>query len=207
MWFKWKDDPARKDLKIDGDDPDHITWIYDHALARAKEFGIEGVTYKLTQGVVKRIIPAIASTNAIIAASCANEAYKIATNCAGWLDNWMMYNGGDSVYSSTTPYEKSADCMVCSGALILKVEKEMTVLQLVDHLIKDTERFADITEPSLSLSKEDGNLSFIYTTGFLASTTTQFHHQKLHDLISDGDQIVVMNKGCANKFITIVWKK
>lgn len=57
------------DKKMDTDDPEHIGWLYGVAAARAKEFKIEGVTWALTQGVVKNIIPAIASTNAIIAGS------------------------------------------------------------------------------------------------------------------------------------------
>jgi hypothetical protein len=59
------------DEKVDGDDPNHLKWIYETALARAKEFSITGITYTLTQGVVKNIIPAIASTNAIVAGLCA----------------------------------------------------------------------------------------------------------------------------------------
>lgn len=149
---------TRSDKKLDTDDPDHIEWLYQKATARADEFKIEGVTWTLTQGVVKNIIPAIASTNAIIAgkrdglasltsASCCNEAFKIATTCAPFLSNYMMvrrvrvsvltlqYVGNDSVYAYTFEYDKREDCPVCGGeSITAEIGKDWTLERLVEWL-------------------------------------------------------------------------
>lgn len=63
-------------LPLDGDDTQHISWIYEKSLERAAQFNIPGVTYRLVQGVVKHIIPAVASTNAVIAGICTTEVTK-----------------------------------------------------------------------------------------------------------------------------------
>lgn len=54
-------------VKLDTDDPEHIDWVYNEAVKRATAYNIEGVDLRLTKGVLKRIIPAVASTNAVIA--------------------------------------------------------------------------------------------------------------------------------------------
>ena len=78
------------DCPIDGDDPQHISWIYEKSNERAIHFGIQGLTYRLVQGVVKNIIPAVASTNAVIAAICCTEVFKLATSCSASLNNYMV---------------------------------------------------------------------------------------------------------------------
>jgi ubiquitin-activating enzyme E1 C len=60
------------------------------ALKRGEQFNISGITYSLTQGVVKNIVPAIASTNAVVAATCALETLKIATMCSTGMDIYMQ---------------------------------------------------------------------------------------------------------------------
>ena len=79
------------------------------------QFGIRGVTYRLTQGVVKRIIPAVASTNAVIAAACAMEVFKLASSCcANHLQNYMVFNDSCGIYTYAYEPEKKEDCMACS---------------------------------------------------------------------------------------------
>lgn len=106
---------VRGDEKLDTDNPDHIQWLLDTAQARADEFSIGNITWSLTQGVVKNIIPAVASTNAIVAAACTQEAFKLATTAAPYLDNYMMYAGTEGVYTYTFDYARRPDCPVCGG--------------------------------------------------------------------------------------------
>ena len=37
-------------VQIDGDDPKHVKWIFEKSQARANEYNITGITYRLTQG-------------------------------------------------------------------------------------------------------------------------------------------------------------
>jgi len=152
-------EPPLAETKLDTDDPEHIQWLYDVALTRAKEFNIEGVTWSLTQGVVKNIIPAIASTNAIIAgtcfyprwfvrsltlyvASCCNEAFKIATSSAAYLNNYFMLIGTESVYSYTFEHEKRSDCPVCGGeSLGISIPSSWTVERLIEMLVEKQDMY------------------------------------------------------------------
>ncbi|CZR50618.1 probable NEDD8-activating enzyme E1 catalytic subunit [Phialocephala subalpina] len=175
--------------KLDNDDPEHITWLYKKALARAQEFNIPGVTYSLTQGVVKNIIPAIASTNAIIAASCCNEAFKIATNTnpsLGAQENYMMYSGNDSIYTYTFKHEKKDDCPVCGNlARGLDVDPNLTLQEFIDSLAARPE--AQLKKPSIRAQKT----LYMQSPESLRLQTAPNLDKKIGDLVSNGDEIGV----------------
>jgi len=101
------------DANLDKDDPDHMLFLFAKASERAQRFHIDGVTLQLTSGVVKRIIPAIASTNAIIAAACVNEAWKYLSYGSRLMETYMMYNGTMGVYSYTFAYQRKENCPIC----------------------------------------------------------------------------------------------
>mmetsp|Transcript_20128 Transcript_20128/g.32136 ORF Transcript_20128/g.32136 Transcript_20128/m.32136 type:complete len:448 (+) Transcript_20128:55-1398(+) len=148
--IKWDQHfPAKK---LNNDSPVDMKWVYEQAKDRADTFGILGVTYQLTLGVVKRIIPAIASTNALISAALVAEALKVSTYCGPVLNSYMMYMGQTGVYTHTFPYEKKEDCIVCGGAkLTLQRPRTSTLQELLDTLASHPTY--QLSRPSMSGSE------------------------------------------------------
>lgn len=177
--------------KLDKDDPEHVTWLYQKALARAQEYDIPGVTYSLTQGTIKNIIPAIASTNAIIAAACCNEAFKIASNsasCLGFENNYMMYSGNDSIYTYTFKHEKKDDCPVCGRqARPLEVDPSATLGALVESFAVRPE--AQLKKPSV---RAESKTLYMQVPPSLEEQTRPNLEKTIAELgLEHGQQIVV----------------
>ncbi|EQL01155.1 NEDD8-activating enzyme E1 catalytic subunit [Ophiocordyceps sinensis CO18] len=177
--------------KLDKDDPEHVNWLYRKALARSQEFNIPGVTYALTQGTIKNIPPAIASTNAIIAAACCNEAFKIATTSApslGFENNYMMYSGNDGIYTFTFKHEKKDDCPVCGRqARPLDVDPRRPLQDLVDSLAVRPE--AQLKRPSI---RAEGKTLYMQSPPSLEEQTRANLAKTITELgLEDGQQVVV----------------
>ncbi|GAA5905675.1 NEDD8-activating protein UBA3 [Sporobolomyces salmoneus] len=180
-----------KDKKLDNDDPDHIQWLFDTARTRAEQFNITGVTWSLTQGVVKRIIPAIASTNAIVSAACCNEAFKIATSTNPYLNNYMMYTGNESIYTYTFEHQQKPECPVCGGEKSsVTMKSDQSLQDLIDLLLEKGD--LQIKRPSLSLS---GKNLYLQAPPQLELATRPNLEKTLSELFSSGDVLTVTDSG------------
>ncbi|KAJ2783858.1 NEDD8 activating enzyme [Coemansia javaensis] len=173
--------------KLDGDDVDHINWVVEQASQRAAKFSIAGVDFSLAQGVVKNIIPAIASTNAIVAAACVNEAFKIVTSCSPYLENSLLYTGDTGVYLLAYPLHQVEECLVCGqkeGAM--SAPAESTLEELIDAL-KAHGTF-QLKAPSLSVG---GTSLYFQNPKALEEQTRPNLAKKLRDLFDDGATLTV----------------
>lgn len=98
----------------------------------------------ITLGVIKNIIPAIASTNALIAAVCTNEAFKIVTGSAPPVKNYFYYKGMTSIGSETYASGKLEECPICKKPTIIKVSRKDTLGQFLKKVYP-----GDVGEPSI----------------------------------------------------------
>lgn len=172
---------------FDADNSGDVDIMYKLAHNRAVEHGIDNVTRSLTLGVVKNIIPAIASTNAIVAAACCNEVFKLVTSCNPLLDNYMMYLGDDSVFTYTYAHLKKPTCAVCGNqAKHVTAQRWWTLQDWLDQLKIKQEFFL----PAPSLSTARGNI-YMRLPAFLEASLRPNLARFLRDLVSEGEEILV----------------
>jgi len=119
-----REQPFGPGVQLDVDEPAHIQWVHSKAVDRAHEFKIEPPTLRFTQGVVKRTIPAVSSTNVCVAATCAMEAFKLITSSAKSMNNYQILNLSNGVYTYIFEAEKKDDCLVCGKLAISETGRE-----------------------------------------------------------------------------------
>nr|CAD2160331.1 unnamed protein product [Meloidogyne enterolobii] len=134
LWDKCK--PFDEGVSLDADNPQHVEWTFRKAQQRANEFEILGVDLRLTQGVLKRIIPAVASTNAVIAGCCALEAFKMASNASIPMQNYLNFANVEGICFNVVPLERDPDCFVCgtSQTLTYHIGAEQTLGEFIEQL-------------------------------------------------------------------------
>ena len=114
------------------------------------------------------------STNAIIAASCANECLKCLTYCSKPLDNWFSYQGRTMISSSVLAMERNEDCPVCNlNGVRIDIEKAMKVKDFVEVIEKK------INFKNLTIMTEDAE--YFAASGVLAKS----HEAKLEMTIGE----------------------
>jgi NEDD8-activating enzyme E1 len=173
--------------KLDKDSPEHMQWVYEKALDRANQYNISGVTYMLTMGVVKNIIPAVASTNAIISAACVNEAIKYLTFCSQNINSYMMYMGSAGVHSHTFAYAQKDDCIVCTSTVRkMTVSSTMTLNELRQQLCEGSWRLH-----SPSLVSGSGLTLYMPKPPALEQVTRPNLDKALSSLIAPGEELTI----------------
>lgn len=86
-------------------------------------------------GVVKNIIPAIASTNALISAACVTETLKILSGSNTTVDDYMQYMGQTNVTTTTYRVDKLEDCMVCACCRAsFEFKKSQKLSEVLEHI-------------------------------------------------------------------------
>ncbi|GMT18947.1 hypothetical protein PFISCL1PPCAC_10244, partial [Pristionchus fissidentatus] len=185
---------------LDADDPEHVEWVLGRALSRATEYGIRGVDSRLTQGVLKRIIPAVASTNAVIAAACTIEALKCASNISKPIDNYAMFTDVEGIFMTVLQMERNPECIACSGVKVsISCSIGATFGSLFDTLV---DRY-QLKNPSIRTAAE-----VLYMMSDLMPEMKEKSEanleKKLSDVIVDGDELFVVDSALTRSISIIV---
>lgn len=102
-------------ITFDKDDDDTLDFVTSSANIRSTVFGIERKSRFDIKQMAGNIIPAIATTNAIVAGLCVLEAFKVLKGNYKQAKEVFLtpFNQGDRLLAATWPRPPKPDCPVC----------------------------------------------------------------------------------------------
>ncbi|KAJ8302384.1 hypothetical protein KUTeg_021371 [Tegillarca granosa] len=143
-------------------------------------------------GVVKRIIPAVASTNAVIAAACSTEVFKVATSCCLPLNNYMNFNDAEGIYTYTFEVQKKEHCLACSNIpQTLSFSENNKLQDIIDYLVESLAY--QMKSPGITTSMNGKNKTlYMQTVKSIEEKTKENLKKTLKDLgLVDGQELYV----------------
>ena len=162
-------------IAFDKDDEDTLDFVTATANLRAQIFGIDAKSKFDTKQMAGNIIPAIATTNAMVAGLCVLQAFKVLKGEYGRAKMIFLDRGNMSGMALDRP---NPSCHVCSAAMVrLHIDMTRATLQMVvDDILKTKLAYGDdisiLTEKGLiydadfddNLQKMLGDLGITETT-------------------------------------------
>uniref|UniRef100_A0A8D3E2U1 NEDD8-activating enzyme E1 catalytic subunit n=1 Tax=Scophthalmus maximus TaxID=52904 RepID=A0A8D3E2U1_SCOMX len=169
-----KETPFGDCVALDGDDPEHIQWAYQRSLERAAEFNITGVTYRLTQ------------------AACATEVFKIASSAYIPLNNYMVFNDVEGLYTYTFEAERKENCSACSQVpLDLHFAPSSKLQEVLDYLTESAS--LQMKSPAVTATVEGKNKTlYLQSVASIEQRTRPNLSKTLKELgLMDGQELAV----------------
>ena len=141
---------------------------------------------------MKNIIPAIASTNAVIAAACSAEALKLMSYASQSCNNFLMYLAAQGVYTHRFVYERRPDCAACGAPrAAYTVDMETTTLAQLRGLLCADEailRDSSLRDPSV---RQPGKTLFMASPPSLRKATEANLGRSLRELLGGTEEQVL----------------
>uniref|UniRef100_A0A3B3YT13 NEDD8-activating enzyme E1 catalytic subunit n=1 Tax=Poecilia mexicana TaxID=48701 RepID=A0A3B3YT13_9TELE len=170
---------------LDGDNPEHIQWVFEKSQERAAEFNITGVTYRLTQGET-------VNYKTFNSSACATEVFKIATSAYIPLNNYMVFNDVDGLYTYTFEAERKENCTACSQIpQDLQFPPSAKLQEVLEYLTETAS--LQMKSPAITTTLEGKNKTlYLQSVKSIEERTRPNLCKTLKELgLSDGQEIAV----------------
>uniref|UniRef100_A0A6Q2Y974 NEDD8-activating enzyme E1 catalytic subunit n=2 Tax=Esox lucius TaxID=8010 RepID=A0A6Q2Y974_ESOLU len=193
--LQWpKDTPFGDGVCLDGDNPEHIQWVFQRAQERAANYNITGVTYRLTQGEGHHTItPSLANIGKLSLCSM----YKIAKTTSQFhayipLNNYLVFNDVDGLYTYTFEAERKENCSACSQVpQDLQFPPSAKLQEVLKYLTENAS--LQMKSPAITATLEGKNKTlYLQTIASIEERTRPNLCKTLKELgLSDGQELAV----------------